>query len=168
VNILVLGLGNILLSDEGVGVRVVEALEAGWTLPDGVEVVDGGTTGMELFDIVADRDCLIVADAVNAAGPPGSVIRLENDDIRVIFETHFSPHQLGLSDLLAALRLVDKAPARVVVIGVVPENLSLGLDLSSVVAAGRDQALERIVEELTALGAALRLKGPGETQGRPK
>jgi len=161
VNILVLGLGNTLLSDEGVGVRIVEALESAYILPATVEVVDGGTTGMELFDIVADRSCLIVADAVNAAKPPGSVIRLENDAIRVIFETHFSPHQLGLSDLLAALRLVDKAPERVVVIGVVPQNLELGLELSPVVAAARDQALALIVEELAALGAAPELKVAG-------
>ncbi|MCL2717044.1 MAG: HyaD/HybD family hydrogenase maturation endopeptidase [Alphaproteobacteria bacterium] len=151
-NILVLGLGNSLLSDEGVGVRIVEALEAGFSLPDQVELVDGGTTGMELFDIVADRDCVIVADAVKASKAPGSVIRLENDDIRVIFETHFSPHQLGLSDLLAALRLVDKAPSRVLVIGVVPESLELGLDLSPSVAAGRDQAVAMIVKELGTLG----------------
>ena len=111
-NILVLGLGNILLSDEGVGVRIVEALEASHDLPDGVEVLDGGTSGMDLLDMVAERDCLIVADAVNAAGPPGRLIRLEGENIKVLFETRFSPHQLGLSDMLAALCLIDKAPRR--------------------------------------------------------
>jgi hydrogenase maturation protease len=154
VNILVLGLGNILLSDEGVGVRIVEALDASHNLPDGVELLDGGTSGMDLLDMVAERDCLIVADAVNAAGPAGRLIRLEDDDIRMLFETRFSPHQLGLSDLLAALRLVDKAPRRVVIIGVVPENLSLGLDLSAAAAGGRDAAVTMIVDELGRLGVA--------------
>ncbi len=153
-SILVLGLGNVLLSDEGVGVRVVEALDASHALPDEVEVLDGGTSGMELLDMVADRDCLIVADAVNAAGPPGRVIRLEDDDIRMLFETRFSPHQLGLSDLLATLRLIGKAPRRVVVVGVVPENLGLGLDLSAAAAGGRDAAVTMIVDELSRLGAA--------------
>jgi len=153
-SVLVLGLGNILLSDEGVGVRVVEALDASHDLHDGVEVLDGGTSGMELLDMVADRDCLIVADAVNADGPAGRLIRLENDDIRMLFETRFSPHQLGLSDLLATLRLMDKAPRRVVVIGVVPQKLSLGLDLSAAAAAGRDAAVTMIVDELTHLGMA--------------
>ena len=153
-SILVLGLGNILLSDEGVGVRIVEALDAAHDLPEDVEVLDGGTSGMELLDMVAERDCLIVADAVNASRPAGSVVRLENDDIRAIFETHFSPHQLGLSDLLAALRLVDKAPRRVVVFGVVPEHLGLGMDLSPAAAGGRDVAVGMIVDELGRLGAA--------------
>jgi hydrogenase maturation protease len=153
VSILVLGLGNVLLSDEGVGVRIVEALDALHKLPDEVEVVDGGTAGMDLLDTVADRDCLIVADAVNADGPAGRLIRLENDDIRMLFETRFSPHQLGLSDLLANLRLIDKAPRRIVVIGVVPENLSLGLELSEAAAGGRDAAVSMIVDELTRLGA---------------
>ncbi|MGD0186680.1 MAG: HyaD/HybD family hydrogenase maturation endopeptidase [Roseiarcus sp.] len=153
-SVLVLGLGNILLSDEGVGVRIVEALDASHELPDEVESLDGGTSGMELLDMVAGRDCLIVADAVNAAGPAGRVIRLENDDIRMLFETRFSPHQLGLSDMLAALRLIDEAPRRVVVIGVVPENLKTGLDLSPAAAGGRDVAVAMIVDELTRLGMA--------------
>ncbi len=153
-SVLVLGLGNILLSDEGVGVRIVEALDASHELPDEVESLDGGTTGMELLDRVAGRDCLIVADAVNADGPAGRVIRLENDDIRMLFETRFSPHQLGLSDMLAALRLIDEAPRRVVVIGVVPENLKTGLDLSPAAAGGRDAAVAMIVDELTRLGMA--------------
>jgi len=154
VSILVLGLGNVLLSDEGVGVRVVEALDASHDLPAEVEVLDGGTSGMDLLDMVADRDCLIVADAVNAGGPAGRLIRLENDDIRQLFETRFSPHQLGLSDLLANLRLIGKAPRQVIVVGVVPQDLGLGLELSAAAAGGRDAAVAMIVDELTRLGVA--------------
>ena len=72
----------------------------------------------------------------------------------MLFETRFSPHQLGLSDLLATLRLIDKAPRRVIVIGVVPEKLSVGLDLSPAAAGGRDAAVTMIVDELTRLGMA--------------
>jgi hydrogenase maturation protease len=151
-NVLVLGLGNILMSDEGVGVRIVEALDGTHDMPDGVEVLDGGTSGMDLLDMVADRDCLIVADAINADGPAGRVIRLQDEQIKMLFETRFSPHQLGLSDLLAALRLVDRAPGRVIVVGVVPENLRLGMELSPSVIDGRDAALRMIVDELDALG----------------
>lgn len=150
--VLVLGLGNILLRDEGVGVRVVEALEAAWSMPEGVELLDGGTSGMELLDIVAGLDCLIVADAVNADGPAGRTIRLVDNEIRMLFETRFSPHQLGLSDMLASLRLMDAAPARIVVIGVVPFDLELGLELSPVAGEGRDAAVQLVVEELTSLG----------------
>ena len=153
-SILVLGLGNILLSDEGVGVRIVEALDASHNLPREVDVLDGGTSGMDLLDMVAERDCVIVADAVHASGPPGRVIRLEGEEIKMLFETRFSPHQLGLSDLLAALRLLDKAPRRVIVIGVVPQELSLGMDLSPAVADGRDTAVTMILDELNRLGVA--------------
>ena len=124
------------------------------SLPEGVELLDGGTSGMDLLDMVAERDCLIVADAVNADGPAGRLIRLEGENIRVLFETRFSPHQLGLSDMLAALCLIDKAPRRVIIIGVVPQDLSLGLDLSRAAAGGRDSAVTMIVDELTRLGAA--------------
>ncbi|MDE2182715.1 MAG: HyaD/HybD family hydrogenase maturation endopeptidase [Alphaproteobacteria bacterium] len=151
-SVLILGLGNILLSDEGVGVRIVEALGAAHELPDTVEVLDGGTSGMDLLDVVADRDCLIVADAVNAEGPAGRVVRLENDDVRALFETRFSPHQLGLCDLLATLRLMGKAPRRVIIVGVVPKNLGVGLDLTPAVIEGRDAAVIMIVDELTKLG----------------
>lgn len=154
-SILVLGLGNILLSDEGVGVRIVEALATAHAVPDDVDVLDGGTSGMELLDAVADRDCLIVADAMNADGPAGRVIRLQDDDIRMLFETRFSPHQLGLSDLLATLRLIGNAPRHVVVIGVVPQELGVGMDLSPAVAAGRDTAVAMIAQELGRLGVAL-------------
>jgi hydrogenase maturation protease len=95
-----------------------------------------------------------VADAVNAAGPAGRLIRLEGENIKVLFETRFSPHQLGLSDMLAALCLIDKAPRRVVIIGVVPQNLSLGLELSPAAAGGRDAAVTMIIDELTRLGVA--------------
>jgi hydrogenase maturation protease len=76
----------------------------------------------------------------------------------MLFETRFSPHQLGLSDMLAALCLIDKAPRRVVIIGVVPQNLSLGLELSPAAAGGRDAAVTMIVDELTRLGAAPTLR----------
>ena len=117
---------------------------------DAVLEIIRGRTGA----IAAARRVIARTDTVNADAPAGRVIRLENDEIRMLFETKFSPHQLGLSDLLANLRLVDKAPRRVVVIGVVPQNLSLGLDLSPAAALGRDAAVTMIVDELTRLGAA--------------
>ena len=106
--------------------------------------------------MVAERDCLIVADAVNADQPAGNVIRLEDDDIRMLFETRFSPHQLGLSDMLAALRLVGKAPRRVMLSASCRRISSLGMELSPPVTEGRDAALGMIVDELTRLGAAPR------------
>lgn len=84
-NVLVLGVGNILLSDEGIGVRVVEALQQRYRVPEGVEMVDGGTCGMDLLDLIAGRDHLILVDAVATGGPPGTVVRLEGDEIPALF-----------------------------------------------------------------------------------
>ena len=108
---LVLGLGNILLRDEGVGVRVVEALAARYILPADVEVVDGGTAGMELLNTLAGCDHLLICDAVQTDAPPATVIELVNTEVPAFFQTtRFSPHQLGLADVLATLTLTDEAP----------------------------------------------------------
>lgn len=158
--ILVLGLGNILLSDEGVGVRVVEALAANYVFPEEVQLVDGGTCGMDLMDIVAGCDVLIVVDAMRAEAKPGTVLRFADDDVQASFQLCLSPHQLGLSDLLAALTLTDETPQRVILIGIVAQDLSLGLELSDSVADARGRAVATITRELAALGVEPVLKTP--------
>ncbi|WP_051341050.1 HyaD/HybD family hydrogenase maturation endopeptidase [Azospirillum halopraeferens] len=152
--ILVLGLGNILLSDEGVGVRVIEALQERWTVPDGVSVVDGGTCGMDMLDIIASHDTLIVVDAVKTGAPPATVVRLTGDAVPAFFKGKLSPHQLGLSDLLATLRLHGEEPKTLVLFGCVPERMEVRLDLSPAVAARVPDLVDRVVAELRALGAA--------------
>lgn len=151
-NVLVLGAGNILLSDEGIGVRVVEALQDRYRVPDAVEVLDGGTCGMGLLDVLAGRDHLIIVDAVNTGRPPGSLVRLADDEIPAAFRTKSSPHQLGLQDVLALLLLLGTAPRRVTVIGIQPFSLDLSLELSPVVAGKLDELVQMVVAELTAVG----------------
>jgi len=155
---LVLGLGNILLRDEGVGVRVVEALAERYVLPAGVEVVDGGTAGMDLLDTLAGCDHLLICDAVRTGGPPGSVVKLAGDQIPALFQTRCSPHQVGLSDLLATLTLTGEAPATLTLIGIVPADLRLGLELSPAVAGVVGPAVECLAAELRGLGYPLALK----------
>jgi hydrogenase maturation protease len=147
---LVLGLGNILLSDEGVGVRAVEALVERVQLPPDVEVLDGGTSGMDLLDRIAGRVHLIVVDAVRCGRPPASVVRLVGEEVPAFFRTRLSPHQLGLSDVLAMLQVMDAAPARLTVIGVEPVSLDLGLDLSPPVAARLPEVIGLVCDEIAA------------------
>lgn len=153
--IIVLGLGNILLRDEGVGVRVVEALAEQYALPAGVEVVDGGTVGMDLLDTLAGCDHLLICDAVQTGAPPGSVVTLTDAEVPALFQTRYSPHQLGLSEVLATLILMEEAPAAITLIGVIPVDLDLGAELSPEVASVVDQAVKRVAAELTALGFPL-------------
>lgn len=156
--ILVLGIGNLLLGDEAVGVRIVEALEQRYRLPAHVEVLDGGTSGMELMEIMADRDHLIVADAVLTGAAPGSVAVLYDEEIPALFTRKVSPHQLGLSDVLMALRLTDEFPRRLTLVGVVPESLEPGIGLTAVVSQAIEPALAQVLLALEESGVVAERK----------
>lgn len=157
--IVVLGIGNILLSDEGVGVRAIEALHEQWLLPGEVEAIDGGTSGMELLEDLSRADLLIVADAVKAGRPPGSIVRIAGGDVPVFFRARLSPHQVGLSDVLADLEFLGEPPRETVIFGVQPASLETGLGLSPEVAACVPKVAEMIVAELRARGIAVRSRG---------
>ncbi len=154
-NILVIGMGNVLMQDEGVGVRAVEELESRYLIPEGVTVVDGGTAGMELFEPMRCCDRLIVADAVNTGDPPGSVVRIANDEISAFFQTKLSNHQLGLSDLLALLTLKGEMPEHVTIIGMVPHSLENKLGLTPEATDGLAVMVEMLAAELADLGVDL-------------
>src|SRR3990172_52879 len=151
-SVLVLGLGNILLQDEGVGVRVVEQLQRRYRIAGAVEVLDGGTAGMSLLEHIRNRDHLIVVDAVKTGQVPGTVITLSGDEVPAFFQSRVSPHQMGLADMLAALELMGEKPADVTVIGVEPKDLDVGLELSDLISARMDALVERLVGKLRSLG----------------
>jgi hydrogenase maturation protease len=154
-SILVLGIGNLLLGDEAIGVRIVEALEQRYLLPSHVEVLDGGTSGMDLLDVMANRDHLIVADAVLSGDEPGSVVVLRDDEIPAMFTRKVSPHQLGLADVLMALRLTGEFPTRLTLVGVVPQTLEPGIALSPVVRQAIEPALQQIMAALHSEGVSM-------------
>jgi len=153
--ILIIGMGNVLMQDEGVGVRAAEELENRFHIPEGVTVMDGGTTGMELFEPMRNCDSLIVADAVNASVPPGSLVRIANEEIRAFFQTKISNHQLGLSDLLALLTLKGEVPRHIAIIGMVPHSLENRLGLTEEATAGLADMVEMLQAELAGLGVRL-------------
>jgi hydrogenase maturation protease len=150
---LVLGLGNILLSDEGVGVRVVERLLEQYDFPEGVRVMDGGTLGLDLLPYVEDASRLLVVDAVQARKPPGTLVRMVGDEIPIFLDaSKVSPHQEGLQDLLAVAVLKDYLPDEVVFWGAQIESLGVGLELSASVAAQVDALAGKVLEELARWG----------------
>lgn len=158
--VLILGLGNILLGDEGLGVRAAERLAERFELPDGIDVIDGGTTGFDLIEVLADREKVIVLDAVDDDAGPGALVRLDQSAIPVRWETKQSHHQLGLGDVLAALTLLDLAPHAITVLGLVPVDLELGLALSPVIAERLDGLVDAAVAELATLGVTLVARQP--------
>ena len=155
---LIIGMGNILMQDEGIGVRVVEELEARYHIPDTLRVIDGGTTGMELLEPMRRCRRLIVCDAVNTGEPPGSLVRIADEQVPAFFQTKLSNHQLGLSDLLGLLTLTGQRPEQVVIIGMVPYRLENQLGLSLSCEQRLEQMLAMLVAELAAQGVALQAR----------
>jgi len=150
--VLLLGMGNILLQDEGLGIRALEALQKEYDFPPQVELLDGGTTGMGLLDDISGREQLLVLDAVQTGEPPGTLVVLRGDAVPVYFGVRVTPHQLGLADVLATLELSGERPAGVTVLGLVPQSLELTLDLSGLIQSKLADLVQAAVIELTRLG----------------
>lgn len=153
--ILVIGLGSVLMQDEGIGVRAVEALESRYEIPENIEIMDGGTSAMDLLQPLRNRKNVIIVDAINTGAEPGTTIRIENKDIPAFFQTKISNHQLALSDLLATLRLNDQEPENVVVLGLVPYHLENKLCLSEESMAKLDEMVAMTLNELRHHGIEL-------------
>ena len=151
----VLGIGNTILTDEGVGVRAVEVFQQRYRLPENVVAIDGGTSSMELLDDLSNLDLLVVLDTIVAGKPPGTVIRLAGDDVPVFFRRKLSPHQIGLSDVLASLEFLGTEPKDIVVLGVQPVSLELGMELSPAVAVRVPELVAMAAAEFAARGCAL-------------
>jgi hydrogenase maturation protease len=162
---LVLGLGNVLLGDEGVGVRVVERLQERYEFPQEVQVLDGGTLALDLLPYVEDADRLLVIDALEMTAKPGTVARLEGDEVPASLSVKISPHQMGLADLLAATRLRGLYPEELVLWGVQPGELKVGLELSPPVAAQVEILLEKALVELRQWGIGFTRKLEQEKEG---
>ncbi|MEN8177375.1 MAG: HyaD/HybD family hydrogenase maturation endopeptidase [Pseudomonadota bacterium] len=150
--VLVLGLGNILLYDEGIGVRVVQQLNYDYLFPSEVEIMDGGTAGMALYEHIIDRSHLIVIDAVNTGQQPGTVVKLANEQVPAYFRNKISPHQMALSDILAALQISGEQLPELTLIGIEPFTLKTGIGLSDVVSTQLDTLVQMTIECLNTLG----------------
>lgn len=155
VPLLVLGLGNLLCGDDGLGVEAVRVLAEEYEFPEGVRVLDGGTLGLSLLPHVMDARDVILVDAIRGDGPPGTLVRIEGDDVAPAVAGRLSPHQVGVADLLDGARLLDRYPERLVLHGIVPRSLELGLGLSPAVAASLPELLRRVVAEAEAMGFEL-------------
>lgn len=150
----ILGIGNTILSDEGVGVHAVNALERRYRLPAGVEAIDGGTAGMELLEALSGLDLLVVLDTVVAGKAPGTLIGLAGAEVPVFFRRKLSPHQIGLADVLASLELLGQLPQEALVFGVEPLSLELGMEMTPPVAARVPELVELAIGALRARGLA--------------
>lgn len=151
----VLGVGNLLLSDEGVGVHFVQRFEKIYHIPEEIQVLDGGTLGMDLLYYLEGAENLLIIDAVQADRAPGALIRLADDKVPAFLSMKVSPHQVGVPDMLAAARLRGTLPKHIVLWGVQPASLEVSMELSDVVAPLVDVLIEKAIEELKQWGFVL-------------
>ena len=149
---MVLGVGSILMMDEGIGVRAIEELQNRYIFPDNVELLDGGTSGIELLSYISGKDYLIIIDAIKGGMPPGTVLKVDGEDVHAKFRTRISPHQIGISDLLATATLTDEVPKQLVLYGIEPKTIKMGIGFSDEVSAGFNRLIEVVVGELRGLG----------------
>jgi hydrogenase maturation protease len=145
----VLGVGNLLLSDEGIGVHVVNRLLK-MALPPGVEVIEGGVDGLGLMSVVTTAERLIVVDAVKGGGPPGSIYRFDPEDIKSHPKfSKVSMHEIGILEVIRLSKLVGQIP-KTTVIGIEPKSLNMGMELSPEIEAKVPRIIELIFDELKA------------------
>jgi hydrogenase maturation protease len=151
--LLVVGLGDVLRADDGLGPTAVARLCGRWLPPPGARVIDGGTRGLALLPLLAAADTVILVDALATPGlQPGTLVRLTGDDVPSATRDQLSKHQEAIAEVLGALHLLDRLPRRLVLLGVVPESLDLGFGCTATVEAALEGLLARIRAEAAALG----------------
>lgn len=146
--ILVLGVGNFLMKDEGVGVHAVQQL-LHMPFPPSVEIIDGGTAGIDLLYLLEERKKVIIIDAIQADEPPGTIFRLTPDDIGSVAQgKHFSLHQPGVADLLRIAQAIGQSIPEVVILAVQPLDISIGTELSAVLKEKLPQLIQLVSKEI--------------------
>ncbi|HUX35084.1 MAG TPA: HyaD/HybD family hydrogenase maturation endopeptidase [Gemmatimonadaceae bacterium] len=149
---LVIGLGNPLMGDDGIGLAALERLQAEWEVPPEVELIDGGTWGMNLLPMIEVAPRVLFLDAIRAGLPPGSDVVLYDRQIPRVLAQKLSPHQIDLKEVLAVAELRGTLPSASVAIGLEPEIVELGIGLSPRVEAGIGRMVEAAVAQLNAWG----------------
>ncbi len=142
----ILGVGNLLMKDEGIGVHVARACEQ-LRLPENVEVIDGGTS-IELASLVEGFDRLIVIDAALAGGKPGEIYRFALEEIDQGNSPLLSGHELGIAQILGSSALVGNAPKKIVIVGVEPKEIDWGLELSQELEHRIPEIVENVLKEV--------------------
>lgn len=150
--IAVLGLGNILLQDEGIGVHALEALRKDYSFPKNVRLIDGGTMGLDLLAFIEGMDKALIIDAVNIQKEPGTIVTIEDEDIPSFLSAKLSVHQIAFPDVLSALKLLGTMPAKMTLVGIQPQSIETGLNMSEAVKKNFDRLIETVIQRLDEWG----------------
>jgi len=150
----VIGLGNPLMTDDGLGLAALERLRASYEIAPGVDLVDGGTWGMNLLPVIEDAGSVILIDAIHTGAAPGTPVRIERARLPRYLSTKISPHQVDLRDVLALAELRGTLPEHTVALGLQPERVELGNTLSDLLRCRLDDLVAMVVQELERQGYA--------------
>ncbi|MCP4669800.1 MAG: HyaD/HybD family hydrogenase maturation endopeptidase [Desulfobacula sp.] len=149
--IAVIGIGNILMQDEGIGVHIIKELEK-YSFNPHIALIDGGNMGMDLLPFFDEHDKMIIVDAVDFEKQPGFIDTIENDDILTLFTTKMSLHHLGLKDVLSYAKLLDQTPKDLSLIGIQPKKVELDMKLSKTINSKIDTLTHMVLEKLKTWG----------------
>ena len=147
-NIAVLGIGNLIMQDEGVGIHVIRKLEKEYNFKPEIELIDGGTSGSELYGFFENAEKMIIVDAIDFEEEPGFIGSIEKDDILKRLNTKMSMHNLGLTDVLSHVKLLDIEPSEIFLVGIQPAKIELHDELSDIIISRMDRILEVICLKL--------------------
>lgn len=153
---LVLGLGNPLMGDDGLGPAVIARLSAEWSFPDDVSLVDGGTAGLRLLPLIEGATRVLFVDAIDANRPVGEPVALAGDDLPRHVALRLSPHDVDLRDVLALAELRGTRPAEMRALGLQPDRIAVGIGLSTEVQDGLPGLVRGVVHQLIAWGHDVR------------
>lgn len=155
--VVVLGVGNVLMRDDALGPYVVRLLEARYEFPDIVEVIDGGTPGLDFLPYLQGVRAVIVVDTITAEGPPGTLRLYRKEQFLAMpMPRRITPHQPGLREAMMAAEMTDAAPGELLLIGVIPGDMEVGTELTPDVQGAVEAVIEAVVDELARLGVPAR------------
>jgi hydrogenase maturation protease len=155
-----IGLGNILLKDEGVGVHVIQAIRQKYTFSPEINIVDGGTLGLDLLPIFEDSRKILIVDAVDFGKERGHVRVLEREGLHGFFQSKLSVHHIGLSDLLFGARLKGIEPEEICLIGIQPASVEAGLEMTEEISSRKEELIDLSIGRLQKWGVTCVLQSP--------
>jgi hydrogenase maturation protease len=153
---LVIGLGNPLMGDDGLGLAALERLATDWVVPSGVQLIDGGTWGLNLLPLIEAADQVLFLDAVDAGMPPGATVELTGNELPAGLGHKLSSHQIDLREVLALAQLRGSLPRTMACLGLQPASVELRTGLSPAVRDRLDELVTATAARLVTWGHQLR------------
>lgn len=150
--ITILGIGNTLISDDGVGVHIVNKLDDEYIFPDNVTLIDGGTKGLDLLPFIEGSDMLLIIDAANFNKEPGTIDTVIGEKIPAFLSQKLSVHQIGLPDMLFAAKLMGISPPEMCLIGIQPKSMETSTEMSAEIKERFDDLYAKVLDKLNEWG----------------